>query len=333
MANEYSPSVQPQMPDSPDIAGAVMTGFKEGTNAWTAHANSNAKQQYYDNQLALYALKAQKMQQDREMDAAKFELAARTQELNSGYKIQSLQLAGERLAKSVEDKERDDKWRDRKYDEGMKLKQDAMDDKDTLIGIDGQLASEGLFPGDKGYLERRQQLSQGVAGQLPNQIFNSWESTGVKAHGANAVRRWSQFRQEEQSLKNDTSRLLYKGKTVEPDLNPVLYHESLTPETGPVPFYKPCATGKPTGKLLVPQPDGSAPVPVATQDLQAIKERWAQHDQNRLNLPDTQHRPDLGVYDEGEEPAPLDPAKREPNKVYKLPKGKFRWVNGQWTPP
>jgi hypothetical protein len=44
-------------------------------------------------------------------------------------------------------------------------------------------------------------------------------------------------------------------------------------------------------------------------------------------------RPNLETYEEPEV-APSDPSRREPNRVYKTPKGNFRWdaVNGWVTP-
>jgi hypothetical protein len=328
----FGPIVEPgwpsTLPGQPDLIGAYQSAFQ-------LHAAVNARRQEAEIELANHILRAKQAQYDNVMREKEFGLASKKVDLDYGAKIRGYEMREERLTKNWEDKERDDKWRERKYN-------DIMSAKDALLGLDDAV---GKSPGEEGYPEEFDAAARSVRDKLsllPNQVFNSMRNKKMKSHNENAASAWSQFHQDEKSLSEDISKSAFAGK-LETNYGSILDYNLLEPETkgtGLRGWFGWGTENKPTGKLLVPQPGGGT-LPVAVSELQRLKKRIQDVEARRLHLPYTVHIPEVGVYDEGKEPAPNDARMRRQNSVYITPDGKpHRWIHvtpnppyGQWADP
>jgi hypothetical protein len=83
------------LPGGPDLTSAFMSAAQ-------LKAQTNAKQQQLMNQLASYALRAQNLEHDREMDQKKFELAQQAQEIRNFSEVNDAKNAAARLAYQYE---------------------------------------------------------------------------------------------------------------------------------------------------------------------------------------------------------------------------------------
>jgi hypothetical protein len=307
------------MPGSPDISKTYLSAAQ-------LSATTNAKTMQYEAQLAHYAQMADSADKNRELREREFNITRQTYNLAHEDRLRGYQIKEEKNQKDAEDKARDDKWRERKYG-------DAMDAKDGFMGAFAQLDAEGLYQGMKGYDQRLAELTAPYRGKIPNQIYNTVVGGALRGHSQNAVQAWSEFHQLEKSYNNDRQNTLYGG-SLEGGDDPLLNQQTLKPEMKSAwTWNHPWKPDEPTGKVLVPQPGGAADRPVAVSELTRLNKMRTDLQTRKSNLPETSHRPELGAFDEGREPPPPDPAKRENNKVYLLPKGQFRWVNGQWVDP
>jgi hypothetical protein len=330
ISGPFGPIVEPgwiggaEMPGQPDLVKSYLSAAQ-------LSATNNAKTMQYEAQLAHYASMADEARKTGALREMQFSLDKQKSDLAQQDRIRGFQIAEERNQKIAEDKERDDKWRKQKYD-------DFMEAKDGLARAKGILSDEGLTRGMKGYSERYHQLTDDIVAKLPNQIFASEQKAEDDAHNRIATQKWGQFRQMEQSFNSDLRKTLYNDQFGGTSLleNP----ELLQPETQSTwSLRHPWAPDKPTGRLLVPQPSGGT-LPVAASEVARITQSWKNLQNFKNNLAETTHNPEIGVFDYGKEPAPVDEAMREDNKVYLTPDGnQNRWVKppgavkGQWVTP
>jgi hypothetical protein len=319
------------MPGSPDLSKTFLS-------AAALSAQTNARTMQYEAQLAHYASMADEARKTGALREQQFNLNQQRSDLAHEDRVRGLENQAERDRRIAEDKERDDKFRDQKFQTTLDQKQDVIDAKEGMARATSTLISEGLYQGMKGYDKRYMELTDPYMGRLPNQSFNAERKAQLDGHAKIATQKWAQFHQAEQSFKGDVMNTLYNGQFggYDPLLAP---SSTLKPEMQGAGFFHPFTPDTPTGRVLIKQPDGTER-PVAAQQVTRLKSAWDALQQQKGELPETGHNPEAGVYDPWKEPAPVDESMREDTKVYTTPDGNpHRWskppgaVKGQWTDP
>ena len=315
------------MPDSPDIAANVMTGMQVGNNIWKAHADANAKNQMYENQLAQYALRAQQMQHENTMRQGYFDLATLKQQ-NEVARVQADQKWREfKEQEDTADKDRNYKrlmWGEtikaQKADEFIQRKQNEATGVAGFNADLSDLAGQESSPTyDRDVLNRASKWAPYAPAAVQNIAQN-------RLNAANVVRDHAQ-RANETDLKDfyeDIGRKLGGGNTLTQNLNWVENYEKLPDkmEGGIYGF----GAHKTTQKQVIDPNTGNVLAEPDIAYLESLRNQYHSILARKNNIGAPINRPDIGVY--SPVPLPSDRSQWQVGHSYYSP------VNGQpaqWT--
>ena len=329
MANEFSPTVQPQMPDSPDLSAKFMTGVQVGNSIWQAHANNNAKQQAMENQLAQYALRAQQMQHENTMREGYFNLA----KLKQDTAMQNFQTD---MQWKMYKEQEDTRDRDRNYDLrdwGQQVKEQKADEfiqrkQNEATGTAGMnqdlanLAGQETQPSyEKDVLNLGSKWAPYGPAAIQNIVQNRLNAaTVMRDHAKRAVDA------DEKDFYDNIGRKIGGGNTLQQNLDWIEHYENL-PDDKQGGWFGTSAGAHTTGKKQIVDPNtGNV---ISTQDtgyLENLRNQYHSIMQRKANIADPINRPDIGVY--SPVPLPTDRSQWQVGHSYYSP------VNGQpaqWT--
>ena len=284
----FGPLVEPGWPDlkGPDMGQKFLAGAALG-------AEMNRRKQALENQLALYALKAQQMENQNSIRERQFELATQVADWKHEKDVQGLNDASRRI----------DLARD-----GMDLREQAFNfktekERQRQEGVAGifnalsELDAEGIKPGDPNYEREVLSRTAPFAATAPSAVVNNVQRNALNKHNDAIKQSRIAFDSEQRQFYNDIGRVLYGGNTLTQNLDPILHPEKLPDETsggiggwsiGP---YK----NKPTGNKIVTGPDGKKAT-VSMKDINDLKKRWDAITARRNSIPSPVDRADLGVF-------------------------------------
>lgn len=290
-------------PEAPDYRRGLALGTA-AVNAFATGVTVNAKRQQLENQLASYALRQQKMEQDRELSEQRLGLAQ-----------QAL------IWKHEKDKEQIASWSDKLAlaDREVAVKEQLANLRETtklnqLEAIAGaqmvasQLEAEGIFPGDPRYEPETDRRLAPFAAAGPAFIAQT-KRNAFNRHKFAAETERHNVESETKNFYHDIGRILYSGnytvQPLDPILHPEKYAETTTEGGIGVGVWRIGGKKVPTGKNIV-IPDVSQPGGglkdniVSMKEVNDLKKRWEDIETRRSKLLPPVNRPDVGVY--GSEP-------------------------------
>jgi hypothetical protein len=299
MANEFSPSVQIPTVASPDIAGAVMSGFREGTNAWQAHANNNAKQQYYENQLAQYNLRASQMQHENAMREAKFQWDKEKQDTQMKEFYDRLNWD---KAKDIEAGKDRDRAQDNR-DWAIQIRQTRLDNQDSLkrneaeatAGFNQAASLLDSQPGTPPY-ERDILKLQSEWGKLPGTSAAIQTAAANLMRQANTVRdqNYRALKTDEQLFNDNIGQTLGGGNALLQNKNWYMSPKDLEDEK--VGGYLGTSYGAtPTGRKIIKDVNGNVLAKVDMGTINSFQQKRAELDARWKNMAAPINHPDIGV--------------------------------------
>jgi hypothetical protein len=279
------------LPGAPDLGKTFLTAFQVGSEV-------NRRKQQLENQMALYALRAQKMELDRTLDEKKFLMAQDAQQRRIEHQADMLDFYKMREERIAGDVKNALDWQKEKFEVTGEA-------RDALSDVRAQLAAEHLFEGDKGYPERAIELfnSNPYTKYLPSSSSNAWWKSLYNNHNAKATENTRTFETYRKAF-DYNAREITRGGALEGGINRILDYEKLPDETkteGGKQFGWWTVGGKqvPTGrkKVQVRAADGTlTEEAVPVERLQELRNQYQTMTEMQRKLAPVVERPDLGVY-------------------------------------
>lgn len=211
-SSSFGPLVEPgwpsTLPKGPDLGHAFLSAFAIGSQV-------NARQRSLENQLAMMSLREKQMEYNQQHREDMYNLAVQKMENQNIFQARRLELAAE-----------DNALDRKKYEFAFNKVLDQQEAKEGLINAQATLAAEGLKFGDKGYIERFNQLTAPFIGRVPNNTLNAFMRMIYNNHNGAATQQQRFYDSEYKHFIDDAASTLYgNDNPPNPDLTPILHPE------------------------------------------------------------------------------------------------------------
>jgi hypothetical protein len=310
---------------------ANQTSLEQGLGAFFTAQQIKLKRQDLEGKMQALVVRNRQLEMNDQLREREMGIRLAATQMSGALRQQQQDIELRRMAQQKDDS-------DRKFGHIMDAydtKQDQINARgeaqSKLFSLDHDLVAEGYKQGTTEYQTEMLRRSWELSKDLTPAEFNKLRTSVIDNANLQSKRQQELDAFEEKQFRQNVGAELFNNPQID-GLSAIMHPENLWDETKKDHWWE---TETPTGKKRIdyidPTTGHRTKVSTATpQRLTELNEQWQEMQQRHSHTA----KPPSGLKDDDSEAAPADPSQRKVDKVYTLPKGKFRWTADQgWVPP